>query len=154
MNRGFILVTLNGLNSRGFSGGSNWDNLKITKYGDDISSNLTIGDLCGEILIEGTTCGITFENENAVTRMLQTYLGCDLEGNTTGVTLAFHNDKWSPFLVVEKPNGAKGINSDYSGAYNLNEVLNKVTYNPTDFPDLADPEHVVVLFCIIKILAT
>lgn len=125
------------LNDRGISGGSNWSNLKITKYGDDISSNMTVGDLCGEISIRGTTCGITFENENAVTRMLQTYLECDLEGNTTGVTLAFHNDKWSPFLVVEKPNGAKGINSDYSGAYNLNEVLNKVTYNPTDFPDLA-----------------
>ena len=136
--------TITQLNDHGFSGGSDWDNLKILKNNggetlgewDDITSSLTIGDLCGQIFIQGTTCGITFENENAVTRMLQTYLGCGLEGYATGFDLVFHNDKWSPFLVVEKPDGLRGREFDWRGAYNLNEVLNKVTYNPDIFPDL------------------
>lgn len=117
------------LNQIELTAGSNWDNLTISKYGVEVDTPFTVGDLSGEIRIQGTTCGITFENENSVTRVLETYLQCDIEGTTAGVTLAFHNDEWSPFLVVEKPNGARGLTTDYSGAYNLNEVLNRATYN-------------------------
>lgn len=127
---------INAVNAIGFTAGTNWNNLSITKYGNQLST-VTIGDLSGEIRIQGTTCGITFENKNSVTRALEAYLQCDLEGNTSGVTLAFHNDKFSPLLVVEKPNGARGFNTDYSGAYNLNEVLNRATYDEDSYPEIA-----------------
>ena len=130
-------LSVEDLNRIELTAGSNWDNLTISKYGVEVDTPFTVGDLSGEIRIQGTTCGITFENENSVTRVLETYLQCDIEGTTSGVTLAFHNDEWSPFLVVEKPNGARGSTTDYSGAYNLNEVLNRATYNDFTYPDIA-----------------
>ena len=42
-----------------------------------------------------------------------------------GLTLTFHNSQYSPFLVVEKPNAIRGVTSNYSGAYNLNEIMNR-----------------------------
>jgi len=36
-----------------------------------------------------------------------------------GLTLTFHNSQYSPFLVVEKENSAKGRLDNYTGAYNL-----------------------------------
>jgi hypothetical protein len=42
-----------------------------------------------------------------------------------GLTLTFHNSQYSPFLVVEKENSAKGRLDNYTGAYNLNEIMNR-----------------------------
>lgn len=46
-----------------------------------------------------------------------------------GLTLTFHNSQYSPFLVVEKENAIRGSTANYSGAYNLNEILNRKLYS-------------------------
>jgi len=43
----------------------------------------------------------------------------------TGITLTFHNSQYSPFIVVEKENAARGISGGRSSAYNLNEIMNR-----------------------------
>jgi len=99
----------------------------------------TIGDISGEIFIGGSTCGITFESKNSVARALENYLACDVdfgEGASAGITFNFHNDQYSPFIVVEKPNGASGRLDNYSSAYNLNEVLNRTVYDESEYPAL------------------
>lgn len=42
-----------------------------------------------------------------------------------GLTLIFHNSQYSPFLVVERENYPKGSVDNYTGAYNLNEIMNR-----------------------------
>jgi hypothetical protein len=42
-----------------------------------------------------------------------------------GLTLTFHNSQYSPFLVVEREDSAKGRLDNYTGAYNLNEIMNR-----------------------------
>ena len=50
-----------------------------------------------------------------------------------GLTLTFHNSQYSPFLVVEKPNGGSGIISSRR-AYNLNEIMNRPILDEDDYP--------------------
>lgn len=48
------------------------------------------------------------------------------EGSSpSGITLTFHNSQYSPFIVVEKENAARGISGGKSSAYNLNEIMNR-----------------------------
>lgn len=115
----------------------------FTKFGQPYFPEV-IGDLSGEIFVAGPTgqtledggftgCGITFSYTNAVTRAISEYFK---DCQNPGMTLTFYNDKYSPFLVMERPNGAKGSYEDSSGAYNLNEVLNRVVYEETSYPKL------------------
>ena len=43
----------------------------------------------------------------------------------SGITLTFHNSQYSPFIVVEKENAARGNSDGGSSAYNLNEIMNR-----------------------------
>ena len=52
-----------------------------------------------------------------------------------GITLTFHNSHYSPFLIVEKENAARGTTGNYSGAYNLNEIMNRKIYEEETYPE-------------------
>lgn len=106
------------------------------KFGLDFTPQ-KIGDLSGEIVIYGTTCGITYESNTSVGRVISNYICNGASGDDiVGVTFNFHNDKYSPFLVVEKPNGSKGFNNKSSGAYNLNEILNRAIFRQDEYPEV------------------
>jgi len=119
-------------------------NFTFKKYRESKQPEV-IGDLTGEIFVgisggsggsggsgesgcsgELGGSGISFEWSNSVTRALAQYF--NLCEESSGVTLTFHNDRYSPFLIVEKPNGARGSFENYTGAYNLNEIMNRATY--------------------------
>jgi len=60
---------------------------------------------------------------------------------TEGFTLDFYNDVYSPFLVLKKNYGGRGYTYDYTGAYNLNEVMNRSLFNFAEedgLPDIPD----------------
>jgi len=50
----------------------------------------------------------------------------------SGLTLTFHNSQYSPFIVVEKGDGARGISGGRSSAYNLNEIMNRQLLHETN----------------------
>jgi len=59
----------------------------------------------------------------------------------TRLTLDFYNDVYSPFLVLKKNYGGRGYTYDYTGAYNLNEVMNRSLFNFAEedgLPDIPD----------------
>jgi hypothetical protein len=100
----------------------------------------SVGDLSGEFYISATgpnanvpVGGYTFEFENSVTDAIGKYF---LGDNAKGLTLTFHNSKYSPFLVVEKPGTATGITGNPSGAYNINEIMNRTIYNENTYPSI------------------
>ena len=99
----------------------------------------TVGELSGEFLIlppEGSgegEDGPTFEFENKVTDGIAKYF---TEAPYSGLTLTFHNSHYSPFLIVEKPNAIRGVVTNPSGAYNLNEIMNRRIYNENDYPSI------------------
>jgi hypothetical protein len=126
-------ATIEDINDQPISVGNYPDGLNFSKFGNDFTPEV-VGDISGEIFVYGSTCGITFENRNAVSRAIEKYLACGEDGLSAGITFNFHNDQYSPFIVVEKPNGASGKLDNYSGAYNLNEVLNRTIYDESEFP--------------------
>ena len=53
-----------------------------------------------------------------------------------GLTLTFHNSQYSPFLIVEREDGPKGATNDYTGAYNLNEIMNRKLLPVPEVPNI------------------
>lgn len=74
-------------------------------------------------IYEGVTGSVSWPNVNNL------FQGVSAEG----LTLTFHNSQHSPFLVIEKPNSVRGSTGNYSGAYNLNEIMNRNLLNETTY---------------------
>jgi hypothetical protein len=114
-----------------------------------------VGDLSGEIVVKlpdtcfaddhGTItniCPFTYRNES--TEAIEKYFTQGL----AGLTLTFHNDRYSPWLIVEKP-GAAGADvimhttsndgdeeipiRSWKLAYNMNEMLNRNIYDENKY---------------------
>lgn len=70
------------------------------------------------------------------------YIKCLFEGSSpSGITLTFHNSQYSPFIVVEKENAARG-----TAAYNLNEIMNRQLLSETEYPpftSLGSPADII-----------
>ena len=117
----------------------------------------TIGDLHGEIYVNIDTtedspcyvignededipaennCEPSWTNES-IESVASYFTGVDPEG----LRLVFHNDRYSPWIILEKPNG-KGTSTDtvnWGWAYNTNEILNRDIYDEGEYPKAENP---------------
>lgn len=139
-NTGHVFTDIQNLNASPINNSNLPSDIVFTKFGTEFTPE-TIGDLSGEIFIYGTTCGITYETNNSVSRAILNYLDC---AGVSGATFNFHNDKYSPFLIVEKPNGYKGFTGTSSGAYNLNEIFNRTLYDESEYPQITTGSSSVI----------
>ena len=112
----------------------------------DTDEDLILKDLHGIVNIKGSDPsfleiilaglrGVVFPWSSPIGEIL------DLFSSDDGVTLEFYNDVYSPFLVLKKKYGGRGYTYDYTGAYNLNEVMNRSLFNFAEedgLPDIPD----------------
>jgi hypothetical protein len=96
---------------------------------DNVDRVVETGNLSGIVhfnLLSGSDPGITAPGiTGSVSWDYIKDLFDDVGGvSANGITLTFHNSQFSPFLVVEKPNGASGFTAGRR-AYNLNEIMNR-----------------------------
>ena len=123
---------------------------KIYPYTNNIcdESDIELGKLSGIVRFESIAqteneedAGLTFAG---VTGSISwDYVKNLFDGATyaEGLTLTFHNSQYSPFLVVEKPKGGSGIDTD-NRAYNLNEIMNRPILEEANYPVKEGPQGV------------
>jgi len=118
-------------------------NTRVAKYFPYVAENpveeeeIAVGELSGLINFFSSTPGVTAEGiTGSISWDYVKDLFDDVGGvSAEGITLAFHNSQYSPFLVVEKPKGGTGLVAG-SRAYNLNEIMNRPILDEGTYKDI------------------
>ena len=117
-------------------------NTAVEKYFPYVAENsvegeIAVGELSGLINFFSSTPGVTAEGiTGSISWDYVKDLFDDVGGvSAEGITLAFHNSQYSPFLVVEKPKGGTGLVAG-SRAYNLNEIMNRPILDEDTYKDI------------------
>tara|TARA_R110002051_G_scaffold325693_2_gene430261 strand:+ start:27 stop:1952 length:1926 start_codon:yes stop_codon:yes gene_type:complete len=134
------LIGLSGLNSRELVDGTSLGVCKIYPLVADACEDkpIPLGYLSGIIRFDTMCVGPTGCTASGITASVSWDYVKDLFTggiSAEGLTLTFHNSQYSPFLVVEKPNGGSGLNSSRR-AYNLNEIMNRPILDENEYPPI------------------